>query len=327
MEEKQENSNESTSFLQEIYKVRWQTYRSELKRCQTEPTEEAVHDLRVATRRLLALIDLLRDIVPNPRLKKLQLTLKKQFDGLSDLRDTQVMLVETSESLDELPELEPFQKYLNKSERRLLRLTAKAVKSFKYSGIRKQMDAVRKKVLKQKLDTISSDLLLHAADNKFGAVLRRYQRIDQANPATIHRTRIAFKKFRYMVEIIYSQVPGFPEDNLNFMHEYQGVMGDIQDMEVFLATFEDFAERDASYDPEPVLRYFGQRHKESINTFIEDMHQVNIFWRSTPEDTFPWETSKQQDESSSKGETTHSTVGQENDKRGKQVQAESEARQ
>ena len=135
MEEKQENSRENTNFLQDMYKVRWRTYRSELKRCQAEPTEEAVHDLRVATRRLLALIDLLRDIAPNPRLQKLRQTLKKQFDSLNDLRDTQVMLVETLESLDELLELEPFQKYLNKRERRLLRSTAKSIKAFKYSAV------------------------------------------------------------------------------------------------------------------------------------------------------------------------------------------------
>ena len=196
MKEKQESSRENTNFLREIYKARWRTYRSELKHCQTEPTEEAVHDLRVATRRLLALIDLLRAIVPHPRLQKLRRTLKNQLDDLDDLRDTQVMLEETSESLDELPEIKPFQKFLNKRVRRLLRSTAKAIKAFKYSGVRKRMDTVRKKILKQKLDTILNSLLLQAVDDQFGAVIRRYQRIDPANPATIHCMRVSFKKFQ-----------------------------------------------------------------------------------------------------------------------------------
>lgn len=315
MEKKQEISKENTNFLQEIYKVRWRTYRSELKRCQTEPTEEAVHDLRVATRRLLALIDLLRDIAPNPRLQKLQRTLKNQLDDLNDLRDTQVMLIETSESLDELPEIKPFQKYLNKRERRLSRSTAKAIKSFKYSRIRKRMDTIRKKVLKQKPDALLSSKLLNAADNQFGTIIRRYRRIDQANPATIHRLRVAFKKFRYMVEIIHPWVLGFPEDNLKFMRDYQGTMGDIQDMEVFLSTFEDFAERDASYDPEPVLRHYWQRHKEAINIFLEDMHQVNTFWRATPESTFPWETGQEPTEGPEKMELSSE---QENGRDGEQ---------
>ena len=326
MEEKQENSKENTNFLQEIYKARWRTYRSELNRCQTEPTEEAVHDLRVATRRLLALIDLLQDIVQNPRLQKLRRTLKDQLDDLNDLRDTQVMLIETSESLDELPEIEPFQRYLNKREKRLLRSTAKSIRAFKYSGIRKRMDTVRKKVLKQKQGEMLKNLLLHAADSQFGTVIRRYQHIDQAHPATIHRTRVAFKKFRYMVEIIYPRLPEFPEDNLKFMHDYQDFMGDIQDMEVFLSTFEDFAEGDASYNPEPVLRHYQQRHKEAINKFLKDMHQINTFWRATPGSAFPWENSRQQEEANSKDETPESPPSQETDKNGEQVRAESEAR-
>lgn len=326
MEEKQENSKGNKNFLQEIYKARWRTYRSELKRCQTEPTEEAVHDLRVATRRLLALIDLLQDIHPNSRLLKLRRTLKERLDDLNDLRDTQVMLVETSESLDELPEIEPFQKYLNKREKRLLRSTAKSIRALNYSGIKKQMDTVRKKVLKQKQGETLNNLLLHAADNQFGTVIRRYQHIDQTHPATIHRMRVAFKKFRYMVEIIYPWLPGFPEDNFEYMHDYQGTMGDIQDTEVFLSTFEDFAEENASYDPEPVFQHYQQRHKEAIIAFLEDMHQINTFWRATAETAFPWE-NRQQEETDSQDKTPESSPSQENDKTGEQVRAESEARE
>lgn len=321
MEEKQENPTENTDFLQEIYKTRWRTYRRKLKGCQTEPTEEAVHDLRVATRRLLALIDLLRAIIPNPRLQKLRRTLEEQLDDMDDLRDTQVMLVETSESLDELPELEPFQKYLNKRERRLLHSTAKAIRSFKYSGVRKQMDNIRRKILKQKPGTCLNDLLLQAVDHQFGAVIRRSQRIDAAHPASIHRMRIAFKKFRYVVEIVHPLVPGFSERYFKFMHEYQGLIGDIQDMEVFLSTFDDFAERDASYDPDPVLLHYQQRHKESINGFIEDMHQVNTFWRSAPEAAFPWESDQDPKNESADPDSDH-----ENDENKKQAEAESEAR-
>lgn len=313
MDEKKEISKENKGLLQEIYKTRWRTYRNELKHCQTDPTEEAVHELRIATRRLLALIDLLRNIAPNTRLQKLRQALKKQFDELNDLRDTQVMLVETSESLDELPEVAPFQRYLNKRERRLLRSTVKAIKTFKYSGIRKQMDTVRKKTRKK----ISPDLLLHAVDERFETVIRRYQHIDQANISTIHRMRIAFKKFRYMVEIVHPWIPGFPENNFEFMHGYQGMMGDIQDLEVFLSTFEDFADRDASYDPKLVLRYYQQRHEEAVTAFIEDMHQIHAFWRPTPESAFPWETGQQLDDSVSNDKIIESPSGQEGDKSGK----------
>ena len=285
MKEKQHNTN----FLHEIFRTRWQTYQDELKRCQAEATEEAVHDLRVATRRLLALIDLLRAVVPHPHFKNLRRMLKNQLDDLDDLRDTQVMLAETSESLIELPEIETFVKFLNKRERRLLSLTAKSIKSFEYSSFRKQMEAIRKKILMQKLDTVFNNLILQTVDDQFGVVIRRYQRVDPANPATIHRMRIAFKKFRYMVEITHALIPNYPDNTFNLMNDYQGMMGDIQDAKVLLSTFEDFADRDTSYDPKPVFHYYQQRYNQLVNVFIENMYQINTFWRMGPESLFPWE--------------------------------------
>jgi CHAD domain-containing protein len=289
MIEKQEIIDGKKNYFQKIFKDRWKTYRSELKRCRNEPTEEAVHDLRVATRRLLALLNLLRDITPHPRLQKLRRTLKNQLNDLDDLRDTQVMLVEVSESLEDLPELEPFYKFLSKRERRLLRSTARSIKAFKYSSVRKQMEAIRKTLLQQKQITTSNQLMLQVVDDAYATLLRRYRRIEPVNIATLHRARIAFKKFRYTVEIVHPLVPDFPEGNFKNMHDYQGMMGDIQDVEIFISAFEDFADGDAAYDPEPVLRYYQQRHTEVVSAYIEDMHQITTFWRTKPETPFPWE--------------------------------------
>ena len=120
--------------------------------------------------------------------------------------------------------------------------------------------------------------------------MRRYQRVDPETPASIHRMRVAFKNFRYMVEIVHPLMPGYPQDNLIHMHAFQSLMGDIQDTEVLLSAFEGFAEGQAAYDPEPVMRYYQERHTESINRFIEEMHNVKNFWRTTPASPFPWET-------------------------------------
>ncbi len=72
---------------------RYGKYQVEHNRCKAEFSEEAVHDLRVATRRLLAIVDLLRIIAPAPNLQKLRGLLKVQLDSLDELRDTQVLLV------------------------------------------------------------------------------------------------------------------------------------------------------------------------------------------------------------------------------------------
>ena len=70
---------------------------------------------------------------------------------------------------------------------------------------------------------------------------------------------------------------GYPQDNLKHMHAFQREMGDIQDTEVLLPTFEGFAERHEAFDPEPVLRNNQKRYSNLVNAFIEAMHQVNPF--------------------------------------------------
>lgn len=113
-----------------------------LKTCKREFSEEAVHDLRVATRRLLAVLDLLRALDPNPRIQKIRRALKNQLDEFDDLRDVQVMLVDASEAVSNFPELKPFEKTLQEREKRLLRKARKQIKQSKSSELEKRVEKI-----------------------------------------------------------------------------------------------------------------------------------------------------------------------------------------
>src|SRR5215216_45722 len=110
----QESKQVAHELLLAALKSRWKSYRKELKRCSSEFSQEAVHDLRVAVRRLLALIQLLNSISARPRYQKLIRSLKDQLDEFDQLRDTQVILTEISRVLGELPQLREFEEYLQK---------------------------------------------------------------------------------------------------------------------------------------------------------------------------------------------------------------------
>ena len=94
---------DAKTVLLESLDARWKKLRAELKICRNEFSEEAVHDLRVATRRLLALFDLLRVLIPRKRVQKIRRALKDQLDELDDLRDTQVLLADISEFIQDIP--------------------------------------------------------------------------------------------------------------------------------------------------------------------------------------------------------------------------------
>lgn len=272
----------------EALEQRWSNYRNQLKRCRAEFSEEAVHDLRVAARRMLALIEVLRGIQPHPRLQKLRRAFKAQLDGFDDLRDTQVMLVEISESIETLPELAALQTYLQKREKRLLRAAEKQVEDFETGGMARRARKVSDNLASAPIEGLAGRTL-QVVDDAFLTVTQRYGGVDPTQAATIHRVRVAFKKFRYMVEVIHPLLPGFPPKLLKRLHNYQTAMGDIQDVEVFLQTHADFAARHADYDPHPVRLHYERRHAELILSFVEDMHEVHTFWRATPEQPFAWE--------------------------------------
>ena len=113
--------------------------------------------------------------------------------------------------------------------------------------------------------------------------------MDLARPATIHRVRVAFKAFRYMVEIVHRLLDGFPRGILKQMNDYQTLMGNIQDAEVFAQTFANFADRVSFSDLDAVRRYDEKRCVEAISAFVKAMDQLHTFWRPAPDQPFPWE--------------------------------------
>ena len=132
--------------------------------------------------------------------------------------------------------------------------------------------------------------LLGVVDQAFLYARQAYGQIDTSQPATIHSLRIAFKKFRYMVEIIHPILPDYPQTHLERMHDYQSRMGNIQDVEIFLSMLTDFVESGASsFEPEPVRQFYEQRRAELINAFMKEKGELNLLWRNTPDQHFPWE--------------------------------------
>lgn len=256
------------ALLQEALEKRQGKYKALLKYARKQFSPEAVHDLRVAIRRLLALLELIREVSPQPHLKPIRRALKAELDHFDTLRDTQVMLAEISERMTDLPGLADFQAYLQKREKKLLKKAHKAIQEFKPVKIKK-------------LEMTPGDPL-RAVDEAFRLTMERYGEIDPANPATIHLVRVRFKRFRYSLEVVHPLLSDFPAENLEEMHAYQGRMGEIQDAEVFLSALDEFGAGE-------LRPFYEARHAEAIRIYLEEMGQIHRFWRADPTQNQPWE--------------------------------------
>jgi CHAD domain-containing protein len=278
--------NARTLLLDSLH-IRWDKYTAELKTCRREFSEEAVHDFRVATRRLLSFLDLLRTMVPDPGIRKIRRVLKDQLDNLDGLRDAQVLLADISEIIHETPALQPFQEYLQHKEKKLLRAARKEIKSLKIASLSRLIQKLNKTIEAFKQTELNTGLF-SAVDEAYAIINQRYAQVDPDQPATIHRLRIAFKKFRYMIEVIYPILQNPAPYYLERMHKYQAAMGDIQDMEVALQEFADFDEiASADHDSESARAYYNERHALALSHYMENKGEIITFWRAAPDQPFP----------------------------------------
>jgi CHAD domain-containing protein len=269
--------------------TRWEKYKAELKTCHQEFSEEAVHDFRVAVRRLLSFLELLRMVIQDPKIQKMRRVLKDQLDALDDLRNVQVLLADISEVIHEIPQLQPFQEYLQHKEKKLLRTARKEIKTLKVASLAKRIKKLHQAIESFEQTDLAASLF-SIVDEAYATVNQRYTLVDSTQPATIHRVRLAFKKFRYMVEAIYPILHDFPADYLKRLHDYQAAMGDIQDMEVALHELADFGEiASDSYDPEPARTYYKEQLATALSLYIEDKGRLFTFWRIAPDKSFPQE--------------------------------------
>jgi CHAD domain-containing protein len=260
----------------------WKRYRKELKRCQKKFSEKAVHNSRVAARRLLATIELLEGFLRPEIVKKGQCLIKEHLDIFDDLRDTQVQLVAVNSLQATFPAARAICDWLQKRETRFRKQARNCVKRSRTKPLAKFITASENAFEKQ-LEEGSADtaakLLLRSVNKAFNRTMQFKQRIRTARPKTIHRTRVAFKRFRYMLELLAEHLPA-DEKMLAEMQHYQTMMGDIQDAEVLLHCFDKFA-RKKKIRPEAANQLRDEllrRRAWLIKVYMDAAGQLREFW-------------------------------------------------
>lgn len=264
-------------------KTQWKRYRKKLKRCQKRFSTEAVHDSRVETRRLLSLAELLEPFLAAGRLKKVERAFKRYLDTFDDLRDTQVQLPHVRKLLHAFPGARSFYSYLRKQEGRLAKRTRKDIKRFKTKRLNRLIAACRKDVtqpVKPRDLTAASALLLRCVDRAFARTCQLRARINRRNSATIHRTRVAFKKFRYMVETLAHYLGATDPKFLAAMHDYQTMMGDIQDAEVLLQTLDKYLLKKSREvkAASPFRKDLARQRLALIRVYLNSADHLLDFW-------------------------------------------------
>ena len=261
-------------------------YRKRLARCQEAFSETSVHDLRIETRRVLAMLDLMRALHFRDSLKKTRRIFKKRLDAFDELRDTQVQLLLLKPLRCDFPETREFDPLLRRREQRLIGELRHEIKGMKHLRLERRLKALEKQLRESagaKSPARTKALAAAALRETFDGVTVLRKRIRRSNTATIHRMRVAFKRYRYVSEWLQPFFPRLTLKQLRRMQAYQGLMGDIQDMEVLIATVKHAVQLALlpAADVRALLGELMRRRGVLIDTFMSAADRLSEFHPDT----------------------------------------------
>jgi CHAD domain-containing protein len=281
----------ATRLLRDGLFQRWGKFTLRLGRCQADLSEENIHDLRVSMRRLLAMLVMCQAVLPELKTKGLRREIKSHLDSLDALRDTQVMQLYLKKHLRKNESVVPLETFLAMQETHLLRQLGFDINRIFPGKMSERINALCTSLEHSLTGTGVAGQILAVVDEAYANVLWRQVNFDPANLASVHAIRIAFKKFRYMLEVASPLVPPMPPSRPRVLHNYQGMMGDIQDVVVMLAFIDRFAVENPQFDVSPVRTIVVQKLGERMEYFLGRIHRLKQFWRKSPTTRFPWRVS------------------------------------
>lgn len=264
---------------------RWKACLRNLRRTRAHFSEKAVHDLRVATRRLLASVDIVLAVLPDEEMQRRRRRLKRQVDLFDPLRDTQVQLLAFDELLGAHTAGAPFGTMLRLRERVLVRRLSGRLQRIRPAVLGRTIAAMRRQVLEVGEDPAGREALRAAMIGSAGMAFTRcvqlLRAVDPDRTTTIHRLRLAFKRFRYRMEALAPLVGTVGEAELKAMNAYQVRMGEVQDSEVMIRSFNEFVlQRPPASRAglRPLQMELLRRRTAAVEEFLRGADDLHRFW-------------------------------------------------
>jgi CHAD domain-containing protein len=211
----------------------WRRYRKRLKALRNRFSPEAVHDLRVETRRLLALCELLKGLRAGPPLGKLRRCLKKRLEMFSRLRDVQVQIGMFREGMAEsefpVAAVTLILPQLLEEERRCIQKLSRKTRLLRPGPVVSKLREIESAV-----SGVPAERLFGLLEKTESRAARKFAAICPEEPARFHEARVALKRLRYQAEILEPWVLTGTKKRLQKIRAQQDALGEIQDLDTWI---------------------------------------------------------------------------------------------
>lgn len=264
---------------------RRQQFFRQLSRMRRRPTEPAIHDLRVALRRLIAALELAGAVNPGCRTAGVRRVLRKALRQCNALRDVHIGLLAMRGLSRSSPAVRTYVNSLRARERILLGRCMTYLRSMDVQEIERECAVIQQGLLamdtERALDAAALPIAKGFLAGAFAKALRLQRAVTASDPSSIHRLRVAFKKVRYAAEILTPVLPWMTRARRKWMQSYQTAMGDVQDVEVMIAGVGRFAARQSMRNRVSVLplqQELARQKRERVDAFMRRAGELEAFW-------------------------------------------------
>ncbi len=279
-------SAHSSGLVVKILEDRHQSFRTELARVRRRASEPGIHDLRVAARRLIAVIELIGCLRRDPRLAKQKRALRNLLKGSNALRDAAIQRLVLRRIGPAVPAATTYLRVVRLHERRSLIEAMKQVRGFDLDGLTAAVCGAQDSLLTfgllGSLDSAARLILLGGLAGSFARAVRRRQDVRPTDPSSVHKLRVAFKRFRYSMEVLAPYLPWMDTTLRKKLNAYQTAMGELQDLSVLLEGIAKYnAARPITNRMSMIqLREFLLRRRVLLmQEFLEHVDALYGFWK------------------------------------------------
>lgn len=285
-------SKNALDLVLEALGASWKTFRKRMKRglprrAAREDVDEAVHDLRTASRRLLSVLESVDAVAGGKAVRRLSRRVSRVLDRLGPARDLAVEKDTLSRVLRRrsAPGIRSFERRLDRDYRKSVRRARRDLDREDLRDLREDRNRIEQRLLEARLRAggkASRERLREAARTSCERLKARRAAVDPNRIRTLHQTRIALKKFRYLLEAIAPVLPEGGESALGPLHALQTTMGDLHDIEVLSAALSRHGTKKAN--PEtmaPILALLEAEHSALLKSFLKTADPILGFWSRT----------------------------------------------
>jgi CHAD domain-containing protein len=219
------------------------------QKIEKDSTENEIHEKRVILRKIFPILDAYK--IKPVKVKNGE----KAFKLFGELRDIQVQIIKLK-SMEQTPEVAEYLNYLKYKELEIngdVRAFCRREK-IGFPQIKSKSDIDKSKIIRK------TEKLVRKINKK-----TQSETVNSAKE--IHRIRIEFKKFRYLMDIL-SNLTFVDKKKLENIRSYQDKLGEIQDYRVLIAGYKSFCKKKRLKKP-IIIDIF----EENQNTLIEEFVQ------------------------------------------------------